>query len=158
MKDTVSVTPSCKPWAVNLEEQTIAGLLLNSRTDARNVGNGQIVTNDLKSTMLGKMSPSVPVVLFERIFDGNNGVLFNVAEVLVSEFSAGQPLLGIRVGILEVQVIFAVLVEFGRSNVEGNLDLAFVPRLLDGLTQKLKCFVSTGYVRGETSFVTNVDR
>jgi len=82
--------------------------------------------------------PCLPIVLVERIFDRNNGVLVNIFEVQVGEFGPGYPFLGVRVGVLEIQIVFAVLVELGRGNIEGDLNFALVTRPLDGLAYKLE--------------------
>ena len=78
-------------------------------------------------------------------------------EVEVGELLAGEPLAGVGVGVLEVEVVLAVLVELGRGNVERDLDLALVTGLLDGLREELKRLVGARDVRGEATLVTNVD-
>ena len=55
-----------------------------------------------------------------------------------------------------LQVVLAVLVELGRSNVEGDRDLALVTGRLDGLHQELEGLLGTRDVGGETTLVTDV--
>ena len=103
------------------------------------------------------MSPRLPVVLVEGVLDRDDGVLLDVAEVEVRELDTRDPLRGVRVGVLEVEVVLAVLVELGRGHVERDLDLALVAGLLDGLREELKRLVGARDVRGEATLVTNVD-
>ena len=103
------------------------------------------------------MSPRLPVVLVEGVLDRDDGVLLDVAEVEVRELLARDPLAGVRVGVLEVEVVLALLVELGGGNIESDLDAALVASLLDGLSQELEGLLSTGDVGGETSLITEVD-
>ena len=119
-----------------LEQETIASLLLDSGLDTEGVGNGQIVANNLDAAVGGEVSPGLPVVLVERIFDGDDGIPLDEVQVQIGELGASDPLLGIRVGVLEVKVVFAILIELGRGNIESDLDLSVVTCLLDGFAEK----------------------
>jgi len=57
---------------VDLEEETVASLLLNGSLDPRGVGDSQVITNDLDLGVLGKVSPGLPVILVEGVFDRDN--------------------------------------------------------------------------------------
>ena len=57
---------------------------------------------------------------------------------------------------LEVEVVFAVLVEFRRSAVDSNLDFAGVSSLLDSLGQELERVFGTFDVGRKSSLVTDV--
>lgn len=84
------------------------------------------------------MCPSRPVILVEGILDRDNGVLLDVTQIEISEFHAGDPLARVRVGVLEVEIIFTLLVKFGGSNVEGNFDLALKACLFDGFGEEFE--------------------
>lgn len=68
---------------VDLQKQTIAGLLFDGSLDAERISDGQIVTNDLDAALAGEVSPGFPVILVEGVLNGNNGVLLDVAQVKV---------------------------------------------------------------------------
>ena len=106
--------------------------------------------------LLGEVCPGLPVVLIEGVLDGDDRVLLDETNVKVSELLAGNPLGGVRVGVLKVQVIFALFVEFGGSNIESDLDLSFISSPLDGLDEELERFLGTADVRRETSLITDV--
>ena len=103
------------------------------------------------------MSPRLPVVLVEGVLDRDDGVLLDVAEVEVGELDTRDPLGRVRVGVLEVEVVLAVLVELGRGNVERDLDLALVAGLLDRLGEQLERLVGTRNVGCEATLVTDVN-
>lgn len=79
------------------------------------------------------MGPRLPVILVEGVLNRDDGVLLDVAQVEVGELNTSDPLGGVRVGVLEVQVVFALLVELRGGDVEGDLDLALETGLLDSL-------------------------
>ena len=141
---------------VDLEEQTVAGLLLDRSLDTERVGNSQVITDDLNAALAGEVGPSFPVILIEGILDGDDGVLGDVAQVEISKLLARDPLGGVGVGVLEVKIVLALLVELGRSNIEGDLNLALVTGLLDGLGEELKGLFGTRDVGRKASLVTNV--
>jgi hypothetical protein len=103
------------------------------------------------------MRPSIPVILIERILNANNRVLLDIRKVEVSQLDTGDPLGWIRVGVLEVEIVFAVFVEFGGGNVESDFDFSFVAGFLDGFGEELEGLVGTGDVGGESTLVTDVD-
>src|SRR5690606_24475095 len=117
----------------------------------------QVVTDNLDSALGGEVGPGLPVILIEGVLDGDNGVLLNVGEVEIGEFLASDPLGGIGVGVLEVEVVLAVLVELGRGNIESDLDLALIAGLLDGLSEEFERLIGARNVGSESTLVTNVD-
>ena len=145
------------PDLVNLEQETVARFFLNGSLDTKRVSDSEIVADDLDATLLGEVNPSLPIILVERVLDRDNGVLLNVADVQVGELFTSKPLRGVGVGILEVKIVFAVLIELGGSNVEGNLDFPLVAGILDGLDEELKNLLCARHVRGKSSFITNID-
>ena len=46
-----------------LEQETVAGLLLDSGLDTERVGNSQVITDDLNAALAGEVGPSFPVIL-----------------------------------------------------------------------------------------------
>jgi hypothetical protein len=110
---------------VDLQQQTVASLLLDGGLDPLGVGDGQVVTDNLDLGVLGHVGPSLPVVLVEGVLmnntvstllcldqmrriiqtylDGDDGVLLDEASVKLSELNTGQPLGLVRVGVLEAE-------------------------------------------------------
>ena len=123
---------------VNLEEETVAGLLLDRSLDAERVGDREVVADDLDAGLAGEVAPRLPVVLVEGVLDRHDRVLLDVAEVEVRKLNTGDPLRGVRVRVLEVKVVLALLVELRRGNIQRNLDLALVPGLLNSLREELQ--------------------
>merc|ERR1712032_813346 len=81
-----------------------------------------------------------------------------VAEVSLaypSQLVAGDPVLRLALGVLEVQVVLAVLAEFARSNVHSDKDLAFITRNLNSLHEELKGLPVVLEVWGEATLVTD---
>jgi len=83
------------------------------------------------------VGPCLPVILVEWVLDRDNGVLLNVTDVEVREIHASNPLGRIRIRVLEVKIVLSFLVKLGRSNVECDLDLAFIASVLDSLRGEL---------------------
>lgn len=102
---------------VDLEQETVTSFLLDSGLDSKGVGDSKVVPDDLDVGVGGEVSPSLPVVLVERILNGDNGVLLNVANVEVRELDAGKPFRGIGIGVLEVKIVFSILVELRGGNI-----------------------------------------
>lgn len=65
------------------------------------------------------------------------GVIFDEAPVEVSQLVGGDVAAGV-IGRLEVQVVFASLVELGGSNVHTNHNLICVAGLGDSILQQLQ--------------------
>jgi hypothetical protein len=139
-----------------LEEKAIACLLLDRSLDAEGIGHSEIVSNDLDAALLGEVSPGLPVVLIEGVLDGDNRVLGDESEVVISQFLTCNPLGGIRVGVFEVQVIFAIFVELGRGHVQSNLDLPLIAGLLDGFSEELEGLFCARHVGSEATLVTDI--
>jgi hypothetical protein len=140
-----------------LQKETIAGFLFNGRFDTKRVRHCQVVTDNLNAAQFGEVGPGIPIILVEGVLDRNDRVLLNVTEVEVGKLYASDPLAWIRVGVLEVQIVFALLVKFRGSDVQSNLDLPLIARFLDSLGQELERFFSTRNVGSEATLVTDID-
>lgn len=160
---------------VDLEQEGVAGLELDGLLDAEGVGDGQVITivvscdtvksrgvanspNNLEVRGLEEVAPSLPVILSERILNADNGVLLGEVLVQVGKLLVGEPLLRVAVGVLEVEVVFLDigLVELARGNVHGNLDLASVSGLLNGLGDQVESLLGGLNIGSDTTLVTDV--
>jgi hypothetical protein len=160
---------------VHLQEQTVASFLLNGGLDTLGVGDGQVITNNLDRDGRSQVLVRFPcfygrvsaysfvrfkkrhtVILIERIFDRDNRVFLNKGAVQVGQLDTRQSLGSIGVGVLKVQVVFAILVKLGCSDIHGNLDFSSVASRLDGNFEKLKTFLVILDVGSETTLVTNI--
>ena len=141
---------------VDLEEETVARLLLDGSLDAERVGDRQVISDDLDAALRGEVGPRLPVVLVERIFDGDNGVFLDEANVDIGQLLTGDPLTRIRVRVLEVQVVLAILVEFGRCNIECNLYFTLITGFLNSFGEKFKRLLRTANIRCKSTLITNV--
>src|SRR5690606_37239571 len=83
---------------VDLEEERVASLLLDSSLDADGVGDSQVITNNLEVGVLVEVSPGFPVVFGKGVFDGDDVVLLGELLVEVGQFLVGEPLVRVRVG------------------------------------------------------------
>ena len=142
---------------VDLKQETVTSLLLDGSFDAEGVGDSKVVADDLDATIGGEVSPSLPIILVEGVLNGDDGVLLDVADVEVGELNAGEPFCGVGIGVLEVEVILAILVELGGGNVESDLDLALIAGFLDSFAEELEGLVCPRHVGSEPSLITNVD-
>mmetsp|Transcript_22761 Transcript_22761/g.35650 ORF Transcript_22761/g.35650 Transcript_22761/m.35650 type:complete len:325 (-) Transcript_22761:275-1249(-) len=142
---------------VNLQEETRAGLLLDTSLNTGGVGDEQVVSNNLAASDLGEELGVVsPVILVERILDGDNGEVLGETLVNLDELVSGDNHGGVSVGVLEVKVVLAILVELRGGDVHADLDLAGVSSLLDGLDQEVQALLVLLDIGGETTLVTNV--
>jgi hypothetical protein len=58
------------------------------------------ISDNLGLTRGGELAPSLPVILVEGVLDGDDGVLGDQVVVVLAELFTGQPLGGVRVGVL----------------------------------------------------------
>ena len=143
---------------VDLEQKTVASLLLDGRLDAQRVRNGQVVTDDSDAGRLAQDRPGLPVILVEGVFNRRDGVLLNVTLVDLSELGTRNPLAWVRVWVLEVKVVLAILVELRAGHIKRNVHAALVASHLDRVHQQVQRLISRVQVRCETALVTNVRR
>ena len=95
--------------------------------------------------------------LVENVLNGDDGELVSDLLVETGKLLSGEPLGGIGLGVLEVKIVLAtVLEELGSSDIHADLDLAFVAGKLDGLHDELKSLLVVEDVGSESTFVTDV--
>ena len=143
---------------VDLQEKGVAGLELNGLLNAQRVGDSQVITDNLNVLGLGEVAPGLPVVLGEGVLDADDGVLLGKVSVELRKLLIGEPLGGVALRVLEVQVVLLLLslVELAGGNVHGDLDLTGVAGLLDGLGDEVKGLIGGLDVGGDTALVTDV--
>lgn len=145
---------------VDLQEKGIARLELDGLLDEGGVGDSQVITNDLEVGGLEEVGPGLPVILSEGVLDRDDRVLGGQGLVKVGELLVGEPLALVRVGVLEVQVVLLLvgLVELAGSNVHGDLHLASIAGLLDGLGDQVKSLLRGLDIGSNTTLVSDITR
>lgn len=143
---------------VDLQEKGVAGLELNGLLDAQRVGDSQVITDNLEVRGLVEVAPGLPVVLSKGVLDGDNGVLGSERLVEVGKLLVGEPLGGVALGVLEVKIVLLLvhLVELAGGNIHGNLDLASVTSLLNGLGDEVQSLLGSLNIGSDTTLVTDV--
>lgn len=143
---------------VDLEEEGVASLGLDGLLDELGVGDGKVIADNLEVGGLVEVAPGLPVVLSEGVLDGDNGVLGSELLVLVGKLLVGDPLALVGVGVLEVKVVLLLvgLVELGGGNIHGDLDLAGVASLFNGVGDEVKSLLSGLNIGSNTTLVTDV--
>jgi hypothetical protein len=143
---------------VDLEEEGVARLELDGLLDSQRVGHSQVITDNLDVLGLGEVAPGLPVVLSEGILDGDDRVLLAELGVEVGELLVCDPLGGVRLGVLEVKIVFLLLnlVELAGGNIHSDLDLAGVANLLNGIGDELKGLLGSLDIRSNTTLITDV--
>lgn len=143
---------------VDLEEESVARLELDGLLDAQGVGNGQVITDNLEVGGLVEVAPGLPVILSEGVLDGDDGVLGSQLLVQVGELLIGDPLGGVTLRVLEVEVVLLLLslVELAGGNVHGDGHLASVAGLLNGIGDEVKSLLGGLNVGSDTTLVTDV--
>lgn len=143
---------------VDLEQKGVSGLLLNGSLDSDGVGDGQIITDNLDVGGGDKVRPGGPVVLSEGVLERDNGVLLDELRVVSGKLLTGLPQRLVGIGVLEVKIVLVglLVVELGRSSINGNLDLAGVASSIDGLGDEVKSLLSGLNIGGNTTLVTDV--
>ncbi|MPM30051.1 hypothetical protein SDC9_76593 [bioreactor metagenome] len=135
---------------VHLDQQGVGGLLVDAALQALDVGDEQVVADqlDLVTDLGGDLLPAFPVLLVQRVLDGDDREA--VDPLLVD----GDHLVGGLLGALED--VLAVLVELGGGDVERHRDV--LARLQaggdDGLGDQLQGGDVGRQVRGEAALVT----
>lgn len=114
--------------------------------------------NNLEVRGLVEVAPSLPVILSKRILNADNGVLLGKVLVQVGKLLVGEPLLGVALRVLEVEVVFLDigLVELAGGNVHGNLDFASVSGLLNGLGDQVESLLGSLNIGSNTTLITDV--
>lgn len=143
---------------VDLEEEGVARLELNGLLDAQGVGDSQVITDNLEVRGLVEVAPGLPVILSEGVLDGDDGVLGSQLLVQIGELLVGDPLRGVALGVLEVEVVLLLLdlVELAGGNVHSDGHLAGVAGLFDGIGDEVKSLLGGLNIGSDTTLVTNI--
>lgn len=144
---------------VDFEQQCVAHFLLQCHVDSLDVGDQQVVADDLARTRndFGQLSLSFEVVLVERILNRNHILVFSQVDLHVNQFLAGHH---VRTR-LETQVVRHLAVffhyELTRRNVSRDRELARHACLFECFQDDLDCLLRVVDVRREASLVADVD-
>ena len=111
---TASRVSVSEPTLVHLHEQRVRSTQLNALLQAGGVGNEQVVADQLDAAtdLGGQGLPSIPLVLIQRILDGNQRVVRDELLVVLNH------VLGRAAFTLEL--VQAVLEELGGGDVQGQ--------------------------------------
>eukprot|EP00755_Sulcionema_specki_P025586 Sspe_Gene.15728::Locus_5487_Transcript_1_2_Confidence_0.400_Length_1424::g.15728::m.15728 len=147
------------PNLVDLEQQRVARPLLDGLLDALHVGHSQVIPDNLGLVLQSRRQtgPRLPVVLPERVLDGDDRVLLHPLAVHLGHLlPRDQGLLVALEG--EVVLPFLLVPHLRGCAVHADLDLPRVPCLLDGLHKELKRFLTATSADGgsEAALVTHV--
>ncbi|GMT15290.1 hypothetical protein PFISCL1PPCAC_6587, partial [Pristionchus fissidentatus] len=143
---------------VHLQEEAVARLLVDSHLDTLGVGDRQIVSDLLDRGRAHQLAPVLPVVLVEAVLDGDDRVLLDERLVEGGELVSRQPLGRIGGGVLEVEIVLALLVELRGGNVHTDRDLSSVASLGDGSIQQVESLLVVLNVGGESSLISDGSR
>ena len=144
---------------INLEQEGIAELLVNTGLDALGVGNEEIITDNLDTVtdLLGHLNIGGEVVLVEGILNGDDRVVLAETIVDVEQSIRGHDSV-IGAGLLrEIISVSISVVELGSSDIKTDLDLAGVTAVLDCLHDDLEAVVLVLDLGStEATLITNV--
>lgn len=141
---------------VDLEQQSIASLLLHRSLDAHGVSDSQVIAHNLNISRSSQVRPGLPVVLVKGILDRDDRVVGRKLLVQRRQLLSRQQLGLVRVGVLEVQIVLAIDIELGRRNVHADLDLVGIACLGDRGLEQLEPLGVVLDVGREATLVANV--
>ena len=144
---------------VNLEQEGIAQLLVDSCLDSLRVGNKEIVSNNLNTITksLSHLNVGAEVVLVEWIFNRLDWVAGRqvVVDVQESVWAHHSVVLSCLHG--KIVGVCLGVVELRGGDVEANVNLTSVSTVLDRLHDDLEGLVLISYLWGsEATLITNV--
>ncbi len=107
---------------VDLDQDGVGDLLLDSLLQALRVGDEEVVADELDfvADLLGEELPAVPVVFGEAVFDGDDGVLLDPGLPEGGHLGGGELAL---VGFFEDVLAGFLVVELAGGGVEGDGDV-----------------------------------
>mmetsp|Transcript_40714 Transcript_40714/g.68147 ORF Transcript_40714/g.68147 Transcript_40714/m.68147 type:complete len:592 (+) Transcript_40714:461-2236(+) len=142
---------------VNLDEDGVARGHADALSEPRGVGDEEIVPDDLRlgAQRLRHVYVPVPVVLVQRVLNGDDGVVLDPPVEDVDHLVGGEQFAGIRLPEL-VPLAIPLVEQLRGCAVQGNANLSpgLVPGGFDGLHHELQSLV-VGQVRGEASLVAH---
>ena len=111
---------------VDFQEEGIASLHFDGLLDSAWVGDEEIISDnlDVLSNEGVHLSISSPVILIERILNGDDGILLNEGLIELSELGIVELVLSVVVSGLEVEIVEELLrvPEFRGSNVHTDFN------------------------------------
>lgn len=144
---------------VDLQQQAVAGVLLDGGLDALWVGDGQVVADNLNASAGVELRPCRPVVLVERILNAHDGEVLDELHVQIAELVRRDVARLVLVLVLLEQIVRLVLVhELRGGDVHADLDLAGVAGLLDGLDDQLQTGAVVQDVGSEAALISDRGR
>ena len=164
---------------IDLQQQGVTGLLVNTGLDSGRVSDQQIVTDNLSvfTNTLSKVNVAFPVILIEGVLDRNNWIVVDESAVDIGQLSWGniaRLVIDITsVVILEIcfqldtivkterltQVVFVQigLPELRSGNVHGNTDFTGVSGSGNSFDNQIKSVGVDQNVWGKATLITNID-
>lgn len=144
---------------VDLEKESVAKFLVDTRLHSLGVRHEEIIADnlDLVAELGGHLDVGFEVILIEGVLNGNHGVL--VAEVSVELEGLVLRVDSVILARLLAEVVGLLLsiVELGGGDIEANIDLALVARVVQGLHDDLKGVDLVSDLRStEATLVTDV--
>ncbi|BAC17851.1 conserved hypothetical protein [Corynebacterium efficiens YS-314] len=134
---------------VDLDQDGVGGLLGDALLQTGRVGDEEVIADDLNlvTDLGGQCDVAIPVVLLQRILDGDDRVLVDKLGVDVRHLLGGV--------LATLEVVFAVLEELGGSNIQGQGDVLarLEAGLLDGLDDEVQGCTGGLDGRGEAALI-----
>ena len=134
---------------VDLDQQSVSGLLLNALSQTLRVGNEEVIADnlDLVTKLSGQGSVALPVILLQRILDGDDGVVLNQVSVDSCHLLSGM--------LAALEVVLAVLEELGRSHVESQSDIVaqLVASGINFVNNQVQCSLGGVNRRSEAALI-----
>merc|ERR1719310_92790 len=144
---------------VHLQQEGVGSLLLLAVLDALWVGDEEVIADNLHllAEALDHLGVGLPVVLVERILDGDNWVAAGDVIVELHHVSPGLDEGRICVVDLESEVVGLVLrdVELGSGDVHGQFHLASVAGVGDGIHKRAEALIVLLDVWREAALITD---
>ncbi len=142
-----------RPDLVELDKDGVGGSFPDPPLKAADVGDKEVVAHDLDfiAESLCEFGPALPVLLIQRILQGDDGVVLNQFCPEIDQFIRGEPQAGLG------QAIAALRLPFTGGGVDGQGDVAarLVPGFADGFQDQVQRLPLAGKIRREAALVAH---